>query len=747
MIKLVAIFPILLFTITSNAQTLPKLSGYTQQFMHESKKNAELLTRPNADYVYRYNAQGELCISALIKVQAGFNENTLLEKGVQIGTKAGTVWTVQVPVKSFNVLIQTPGISYIDLDQPVGMLMDSARVATRTDSVHAGIDLPQPYTGKNVVVGIIDAGFDYTHPMFYDTAYQALRIKKVWEQKYNGTPPVGFSYGAEFSDSLNIITKATDIVDGSHGAHVAGIAAGSGVGGDSTGTACRGIAYNSDLVFTAIYPAQNMWLSTGMGDILDGMSYTYNYAASVQKPAVVNLSWGNPLGPRDGSSLFAEACDNLTGPGKIFVLSAGNNGNKAVHLRKQFSNTDTAVHTILTFPQFLDEKRNWLDIWGDTAQNFCVQFSLYSGFTKRDSSTIICLDNSTKEIALRGSNGDTCFITVTALTADFNEKPHVLAQLYSHNNDRVCVSVFANTGKVDMWQGLVKNTSGYYGTFTKLAYPFATAGDSAYQISDMASTRSAITVAAYTSKTNFKTWNGGNYNYGGTVGNIAAFSSRGPSSDGRLKPDIAAPGMSLNSSVNSYDTSFLPNGPDKSVMTSTYTSPLNGRTYPYANFQGTSMSSPVVSGIVALLLEINPYLDPNMIRNILTETAIHDNYTETPTATPNTTWGVGKINAYAAIKKTLATVGITHPEKAEIECLLYPNPSNGLYQLKFYATASTSTNIEVTNTLGQKVKSEKMNAQVGWNETAIDLTALPSGNYLVCVTLGKRKSVIRLVKN
>lgn len=737
----------MLISIVSHAQSLPKLSGYTQQFVYENKKNSELLTRTNADYVYRYNAQGELCISALIKVQTGFNENTLLEKGVQIGTKAGNVWTVQVPVKNFTAFIQTSGIRYIDLDQPVGMLLDSARVATCTDSVHAGVGLPQPYTGKNVVVGIIDAGFDYTHPMFYDTAYATLRIKKVWEQKQNGIPPNGFGYGAEFADSLSIVSKAKDITDGSHGAHVAGIAAGSGVGGDTTNIACRGIAFNSDLVFTAIYPAQSMWLSTGMGDILDGMNYTYNYAASVQKPAVVNLSWGNPLGPRDGSSLFSEACDNLTGPGKIFVLSAGNNGNKAVHLRKQFSTTDTAVHTILTFPQFLDEKRNWLDIWGDTAKNFCVQFSLYSGFTKRDSSVVICLDNNTHEIALRGSNGDTCFIIVTALTADFNEKPHVLSQLYSRNNDRVCVSVFAQSGKVDMWQGLVKNTSGYYGTFTKLAYPFATAGDSAYQISDMASTRSAITVGAYTSKTSFKIWNGAAYNYGGTLGNIAPFSSRGPSSDGRLKPDIAAPGMSLNSSVNSHDTSFLPNGPDKSVMTSSYTSPLNGRTYPYAGFQGTSMSSPVVSGVVALLLEVNPYLDPNMVRNILTETAIHDNYTEMPTATPNTTWGVGKINAYAAIKKTLATVGIIHDEKAEIECLIYPNPANGWYQLRFYTPASMPFKTEVTNAIGQTIWAEKMNAQTGWNELPIDLITQPAGYYLVCVSSGEQKSVIRLVKN
>src|SRR6185437_5036148 len=115
----------------------------------------------------------------------------------------------------------------------------------------------------------------------------------------------------------------------------------------------------------------------------DGMNYIYNYAASVGKPAVVNLSWGATIGPHDGNSLFSQACDALTGPGKIFVCAAGNNGEDTVHLGKTFSPTDTAVSTFVTFSPYLAayNRQTWVDIWGDTGSSFCVSLRLYNGNT------------------------------------------------------------------------------------------------------------------------------------------------------------------------------------------------------------------------------------------------------------------------------------------------------------------------------------------------------------------------------
>ena len=74
--------------------------------------------------------------------------------------------------------------------------LDKARYGTRVDSVHAGFNLPQPFHGEGVLVGVLDWGFDYTHPMFYDTALTTSRIRAVWDQyRQAGPPPSGYRYG------------------------------------------------------------------------------------------------------------------------------------------------------------------------------------------------------------------------------------------------------------------------------------------------------------------------------------------------------------------------------------------------------------------------------------------------------------------------------------------------------------------------------------------------------------------------
>ncbi|MBK8658652.1 MAG: S8 family serine peptidase [Bacteroidetes bacterium] len=326
--------------------TSPRLSAAAHQYLWRMKNEPAERNWVYPGYVYRKDNMQQIYISTFLKVEDGFSEDALQALGVQVNTRAGNIWTAQVPVERFQELTQLSGLRYIDMDAPVALHLDSARAATHVDSVHEGVALPQAYTGKNVVVGIIDAGFDYTHPAFYDTAYNQYRVKRVWEQKTSGIPPAGFSYGAEYTDSASIHAKGYDVNDGSHGTHVAGIAGGSGYGGDSTHAEYRGMAYSSDLVFVAISPTLDYWLTSGMADMLDGVQYIYNYAQSVSKPAIANLSWGGPLGPHDGTGLFSQAMDNLSGPGKYLRYRPVTMGLK-IHLQKTFSPSDISVNTFL----------------------------------------------------------------------------------------------------------------------------------------------------------------------------------------------------------------------------------------------------------------------------------------------------------------------------------------------------------------------------------------------------------------
>ncbi|MCS6819512.1 MAG: S8 family serine peptidase, partial [Chitinophagales bacterium] len=316
-------------------------------------------------FCFKQHEDGKIYVSGLAEFTPDFNAAIFESIGVRNGSKAGNIYTVWVPLDKVKEFISLDGLIAFEPDQPALMHLDSVRKAARIDSVHQGIGLPLPLSGKNVVMGIIDAGYDYTHPVLFDTTYVSYRVKKIWEQKIQGTPPKGFFYGRELNDTSQIFSVKTDLAEGSHGIHVAGIAAGSGVDGSPEKTVHRGVAWQSDIVLVAILPSESHWFSTGMSDFIDGIQYIFNYADSVGKPAVVNLSWGCPLGPRDGQSLFSKALNNLVGSGKIFVLSAGNNNNNLIHLEKNFLNLDTSVSTIITFPATLPQKKNWIDIWGE----------------------------------------------------------------------------------------------------------------------------------------------------------------------------------------------------------------------------------------------------------------------------------------------------------------------------------------------------------------------------------------------
>ncbi len=725
----------------------PKLSSAAKQFLWKLNQEPDNELHIYPEFVYLEDASQQLYISTFIKVEDSFNGDVLEAIGVKVNTKAGNIWTVKVPVQQFKNFTNTQGIRYIDMDAPVAIQLDSARSATRVDSVHAGINLPQPYSGKNVVVGVIDAGFDYTHPAFYDTAYNSYRVKRVWEQKTPGTPPAGFSYGAEYADSASIHAKGYDVNDGSHGTHVAGIAGGSGFGGDSTHAQYRGMAYNSELIFVAISPTLDYWLTSGMADMLDGVNYIYNYAQSVSKPAIANLSWGGPLGPHDGLGLFSEAMDNLSGPGRLFTISAGNNGTRKIHLQKTFSQNDVSLNTFLTFNTSLPSRVNRVDIWGDSSKAFSIKFILYNNNARTDSSVQYGLDDLTHGIVLKGSDGDSCFITLTSSSEEYNGKPHMLLDVQCNTANRLCINLVATEGTVHMWQGYVLRHTGYYATFSKYNYSWAEEGDNIVQVSDMACTRSAITVGAYNSKVSFKNISGQTTNYNGyTPGQIASFSSRGPTADGRTKPDITGPGMALASAVSSFDSSFMTSGADYSLVTSKFTSPRNGQDYSFAMLQGTSMSSPAVAGIAALLLEANPSLSSQQVKDILFSTAITDSYTGIIPTEGSNTWGFGKVNAYAAVKKALEFSGIYHDESS-LSCLLYPNPGSGYYTLQYNLEESGNLQINVYNTSGSVLLRDEWAAVTGPATKMIDLRMFPQGTYIIELLNADKKAIVRVLKN
>jgi len=739
---------ILFFLITCYsgiyAQKKANLSANTRNYLAIRDIHSFRFTE---GYVYKTRKDGHLLLSALIKVDKNIDLKALQILAVEVGTQAGDIWTVRVPEQHLKAFSEIAGILYIQLDEPIISSLDEVRKQTHVDSVQKGIGLPNGFTGKNVVIGIMDIGFDYTHPSFFDTTGAKYRIKRVWEQKTTGIPPAGFLYGNEISDTLAMWAKGTDNNTQSHGTHVTGIAAGSGFGSSLSNSKYRGMAFNSDIVLVGITPAQGQWQNTGMADIIDGMQYVFTYAQSVGKPAVANLSWGCTIGPHDGSSLFSQACDNLTGKGKIFVCSAGNTGDLNLHVNKTFTAADTSVSTVVGFQTGMSPQKTWVDIWGDTSQTFCVKVSLYNGNTMVKTTQMICIDNNVHSYQLIGSNMDTCFVTMTTASSEFNMKPHVLLNFYSKVNEKIVITIQGNKGKIDMWNGYVLNSSGYYGAFTNGGYSWAVSGNTNSTISDMASTKSAIAVGAYASKTSFTNVLGGSYNYNSYVakGNIVPFSSHGPTIDNRVKPDITAPGLSIASAINSYDPSFKSNGANYLYVVNNYYKSSNAKTYSYAMMSGTSMSSPAVSGISALLLEADPNLDPQSLLQMFRQSAIKDAYTGTISSLGSNIWGAGKINAYQALKKHLISLQVLSVKGNMTDLKIYPNPSSGNFALSFSDVGSRNVKIELYNGLGEIIYSRDHFTSTGINTIDIDLTGFASGIYLVKMISKENSGFIKLI--
>jgi minor extracellular serine protease Vpr len=727
----------------------PKLSPVTKHYLLELKKAPNKEVVPEG-FVYKELAGGKQFVGALIKLaDASTAEAGLRAIGALTGTKAGNIWTVQMPADKVPEFTEIPGIEYIQLDEPVAPQLSAARKTTRVDSVHAGYGLPMPYSGNGVIMGIIDFGFDYNHPTLYDTMGHRYRVRRVWEQAGTGTPPLGFNYGNEITDSNAIRIHGTDDVRQTHGTGVAGIAAGSGVG-SLLNSKLRGMAYQSEMVFVGVRrdAIGDQWMSSGFSDFIDGVNYIFAYSESQQRPAVVNISWGSQSGPHDGTTLFNQACDNLTGHGKILVMSAGNEGEEKIHLSKTFTPSDTVINTFLTFTS-QDYKRTWVDIWGEPGKTFCGKATLYSNGVAGNTTGFVCIDDQTHDLYLLGANGDTCYVELITTSSEFNGKPRVTMNIFNKAADSVGISISGTDGTINAWDEYYYYgyKYGYQSAFDSLGQSWAVSGNTRSTVSDMGAAKSVLLVGAYASKTSYTDINGNPWSYSGyvTIGKLVPFSSRGPMIDGRIKPDITAPGLTLATAFSSYDTSYTPIGSNSTGVVTQYADPITGHNFYYGEFSGTSASSPCAAGIVALLLQADPTLTPFQVQDIIATTAITDLNTGLLPASGTNNWGHGKINAYKAIKKVIQQLGVYSFTGKGPDCVLFPNPGNGSFSLDYTSLKDEDISISVTNIAGSLVTAKGLHVSSGNNRFPLDISDQPKGVYIIKVSSAEGMTAIKAI--
>jgi subtilisin family serine protease len=475
--------------------------------------------------------------------------SALLKYGGRVQTRAGKYFTAFVPVSSLGAVRQENAIDFLNYEPKAKTYMDNAfPYVSANQTAAAG------YKGDDVIVGVVDTGLDVNHQDFL-SENGLSRILYLWDQNKNGKSPQGFDYGYEWT-KYDIDTGAcTEYDEGFHGTHVTGIAAGNGK--RSSGL-YQGISPRANIIFVKLN-------FNSMSYLLDAVSYIFYKAKSLNRPCVVNLSLGNDSGSHTEKDDFNMAMDEVVNyygqNGHIIVWAAGNAGQSQVHVQ---TNATSGAFTTVNVNYAASPL--YLCFWYTNA-------GLTVRLRDQASSTVFNYTNTAQSFSL------------TTGTADLESGVNGSGERY------VLITIRGSSGtwKVDFTNdSTAGQIDGYIANFDPSVNNRFNNYSTNGTITGQASQKLAISVGAMITKTTFTDVNSFPHSYG-TIDDFAAFSSHGPSRDGKNKPDVSAPG--------SFIVSVLANTPGYYLPSSDCVNEY------YAALQGTSMAAPVVTGIIAQLLE------------------------------------------------------------------------------------------------------------------------------------------------
>lgn len=606
---------LILFTVliggSLNAATLdPLLQGLIQ----DKAAGLEFGLNYENFLVVDYSKSSSDPMVAVILYMESESKNLNTVPGLVVGSRHGRFMTARLPMSSLSWLEADEDISHVEAARLLHPLMDAALVDGQVDDVWAG---SPAYTGAGTLVGVIDSGIDWTHADFNAPDGQT-RIKYIWDQFTEGTHPAGFGYGAEYNENQINAGTLTEVDANGHGSHVSGIAAGNGF--ESSGL-YSGVAPEAGIIFAKAFSDERGGFPEDK--VIDALNYMAGKAEALGQPMAVNLSLGGHMGPHDGTTAQEQIMDDLSGAGLVFCVAAGNEGARKIHDTCYTTSGSLTYNIAADYTPEPGEGNDYaiLDMWIDGDSSPSVTVSI-------DGHTI-----GPVQSGLSGGNSGSYGTVVinNAVGTESNGDKQIIIQFDDQNgiapsSGDWTITFNEGSGRVHAWIA----TSTMYSTFPNSIQ--------SYSVSIPGTSESAITVAAHITKT---TWTsaGGTVTYPSgwgpvVLGRIAPFSSVGPTRDGREKPDLSAPGMGMFAPF-SAQTSHSPDA--------TWMSPDGN----YLFSQGTSMATPFVTGVAALMFEKNSTLTAAQIKTALRESAATDSFTG---GVWNETYGAGKVDALAAVQ-------------------------------------------------------------------------------------------------
>lgn len=476
--------------------------------------------------------------------------------------------------------------------------------------------------GAGVIVGFVDTGINYTDSLFRN-ADGSTRIIGIWDQTNNSDnsnnienetakPFSAFSalYGTQYTaEEINLALNSDNpasIVptrdENGHGTFLASIAAGN----RDERAEFSGAAPQASIAMVKLKPAKQYLrdfylIQDGAeayqeNDIMMGVSYLYFLARKYSMPLVVCIPLGTNMGSHMGMSRLGQYLNQVSlSNGSAVITAAGNETGARHHFRAVMdADTDEVTAELRVGER---EAGFSMELWAENMGAYTVGFISPTGEVAREIS-----------VPLRGENTVSFLLEQTQIT--------VYTQIADVSSGSQFIFMRFENPMSGIWRILIRNSLDIRETFHIWLPVRGFISDETYFlrpdpdtiITDPGNARYLITVTAYDH----------------TKNSIYIHASRGYSLSGRIKPDLAAPGVNiLGASVS-------------------------GRRL--TRMSGTSVSAAHLAGAAAILLNwgvLNanyPYLNTPVLKSIFVRGAQRN-----PALTyPNREFGYGTLNLYEA---------------------------------------------------------------------------------------------------
>jgi subtilisin family serine protease len=540
-----------------------------------------------------------------------------------ITAERGRLATMEIPVSDLPKLAAQDTVVRIEL----GETLKHPRPQISTATVSAPTTTIRRFGtngGKNVLVGIIDVeGFDFAHPDFLD-ANGTTRFVSIWDQGGNNRPqPSKFTFGSEITKAHmdaaivasptqglapQILEPQSSMEHGSHGTHVASIAAGN-----------RGVCRNAFLTGVLIdLPKEDFDRRRSFYDstrIAHAVEYILNVAEKLKQqhqldhlPVSINISLGTNGHAHDGSSAVCRWLEHLlTTAGRSVTVAAGNAGQEGPESADDVGFIMGRIHTsgriaarglendidwVVVGNGTIDVSENELEIWYSASDRIAVSVRPPGGQWIGPIQPGQFIEN--RQLA------DKSFLSIyNEIYHAANGANYIGLYLSPFFSDTQIVGITPGVWRIRL-HGVDVRDGRYHGWIER---------DDPARLGPVGQATAWRFPSFFSETSNVDDSSVSSLGCGEQILSIANLddvrqrinisSSQGPTRDGRFKPDLAAPGTEIVAALGfNFDDDEQ-----------------------WIGMTGTSMASPFVCGVVGLMLAENPRLTASQIRGILQRTA------------------------------------------------------------------------------------------------------------------------------